>query len=77
MPLGTSIHLIELKPGLGAKLVKSAGTFAILLQKDLSSNFARIKMPSNEERLIPLNCKATVGSVSNNFFFLKKLKKSW
>jgi len=76
IPLGSSIHLIELKPGLGGKLVKSAGTFAVLLQKDLSSNLGRVKMPSNEERLISLNCKATIGSVSNNFFFLKKLKKA-
>lgn len=76
IPLGSSIHMVELKPGLGGKMVKSAGTSAVLLQKDKVSNYARIKMPSGEQRLVSLNSKATLGSVSNKNFFLKKLKKA-
>ena len=76
VPLGSSIHMVELKPGLGAKIVKSAGTSAVLLQKDFSSNYGRIKMPSGEQRLISLSSKATLGAVFNKNFFLKKLKKA-
>lgn len=68
--------MIELKRGLGSKLVKSAGSFAILLRKDIISNFGCIRLPSGEERLISLNSMATLGFVSNNFFSLKKLKKA-
>jgi large subunit ribosomal protein L2 len=76
IPLGSSIHMIELKRGLGSKLVKSAGSFATLLRKDIISNFGCIRLPSGEERFISLRSMATLGSVSNNFFFLKKLKKA-
>jgi len=76
IPLGSLIHMIELKPGLGAKLVKAAGTSAVLLQKDKVLNYARIKLPSGEERFLSLFNKATIGSVSNKNFFLKNLKKA-
>lgn len=63
IPFGTLIHNIELNPGQGGKLVRSAGSHAQLLSRD--GKYAVIKMPSGESRLILQSCKATVGSVSN------------
>jgi large subunit ribosomal protein L2 len=63
MPLGTIIHNIELTPGKGAQMVRSAGTYAQLLAKD--GKFVTLKMPSGEMRLVLAVCLATVGSVSN------------
>src|SRR5262249_14416569 len=63
MPLGTVIHNIELKPGKGAQLVRSAGTAAQLMSKD--NGYAQVRLPSGEVRMVHLNCKATVGQVSN------------
>ncbi len=64
MPLGTMIHNIEMQPGQGGKLVRSAGTSAQLSNKE--EKFAVIKMPSGELRKILINCYATVGVVSNS-----------
>ncbi len=64
IPSGTIIHSIELKPGAGAKLVRSAGTAATLVGR--IEQYAQIRMPSGELRLIPENCFATVGTVSNS-----------
>ncbi|NGX57070.1 MAG: 50S ribosomal protein L2 [Candidatus Anoxychlamydiales bacterium] len=64
MPLGSVIHNIELYPGRGATLVRSAGLSAQLLAK--SANHVTIKMPSGEVRLIKEECKATLGSISNS-----------
>ncbi|NWF52220.1 MAG: 50S ribosomal protein L2 [Nitrospirae bacterium] len=63
IPMGTFIHNIELRPGEGAKLVRSAGTSAQLIAKE--DNYAQIKLSSGEVRLIPLGCMATIGQVSN------------
>ncbi|MEX0814000.1 MAG: 50S ribosomal protein L2 [Chitinophagales bacterium] len=63
MPLGTVIHNIELQPGKGAAIARSAGSNAQLDAKD--GKYAIIKMPSGETRMVLLTCKATVGSVSN------------
>lgn len=63
IPLGTVIHNLELKPGKGGVLVRSAGSYAQLLGRE--GKYASVKMPSSETRLILLNCLATVGSVSN------------
>ncbi|MFI5220971.1 MAG: 50S ribosomal protein L2 [Bacteroidia bacterium] len=63
IPLGTVIHNIELQPGQGAKLVRSAGGFAQLLNRD--GRYAIIKLASGETRMIIANCSATIGSVSN------------
>lgn len=63
MPLGTTVHNIELRPGQGAKLARSAGSSAQLAAKD--GNYAILKMPSGETRMILATCMATVGSVSN------------
>lgn len=63
IPLGTVVHNIELQPGRGAKLVRSAGSFAQLLNRD--GRYAVIKLASGETRMILTACKATVGQVSN------------
>ncbi len=63
IPLGTFIHNIELLPGRGAKLARSAGTSAQLMAKE--GAYSHVKMPSGEIRLIPTNCYAVVGQVGN------------
>ena len=64
IPLGTIISCIELRPGQGAVMARSAGTFAQLMAKD--GKFVTVKMPSGETRLILSGCMATVGAVSNS-----------
>mgnify|MGYP001024876388 FL=1 len=64
MPLGTMIHAIELKIGKGAQLVRSAGTAAQLMAKD--GDYAQVRLPSGEVRMVHLNCRASVGQVSNS-----------
>ena len=63
IPVGTVIHNIELYPGKGGQLVRSAGSEASLMAKE--GKYAQIRMPSGEFRLILLNCKATIGQVGN------------
>jgi len=64
IPLGTIIHNIELVPGRGAAMVRSAGSFAQLTSRD--GKYAIIKLPSGESRMVLVTCKATIGSVSNS-----------
>ena len=63
IPVGTMIHCIELKPGKGAQLVRSAGNAAQLMAKE--GKWAQVRLPSGEVRLIPLGAKATIGQVGN------------
>ncbi|NLN83295.1 MAG: 50S ribosomal protein L2 [Firmicutes bacterium] len=63
IPVGTIIHNIELKPGKGAQLVRSAGVSAQLMARE--SAYVHVRLPSNEVRLIHGNCRATVGQVGN------------
>ena len=63
IPLGTLIHCIELLPGKGAQLVRSAGTAAQLMAKE--GAWAQVRLPSGEVRMIPMGCKATIGQVGN------------
>lgn len=63
IPVGTLVHNIELRPGQGAKMVRSAGAYAQLMSRD--DKYAIIKMPSGEMRMILQACRATVGIVSN------------
>ncbi|WP_207513203.1 50S ribosomal protein L2 [Longitalea luteola] len=74
MPLGTNIHNIELQPGQGGKLVRSAGTSAQLTNKE--EKYAVLKMPSGELRKILINCYATVGVVSNGDHNLEMMGKA-
>jgi len=64
IPLGTTIHNIELTPGRGAKIARSAGSFAVLSSRE--GRYAIIKMPSSETRKVLVACKATIGAVSNS-----------
>ena len=63
IPVGLEIHNVEMVPGRGAQLVRSAGQVALLRSKD--GDYAQIKLPSGEVRLINLACKATIGKVGN------------
>ena len=63
MPVGVTLHAIEMKPGRGAQLVRAAGAAAQLMAKE--NGFAQLRMPSGEYRLIPDGCRATVGTVGN------------
>jgi len=64
IPLGTMVHNIELQPGRGGQMVRSAGTSAQLLAKD-HPQFVTLRLPSGEERYVPQECLATVGQVGN------------
>jgi large subunit ribosomal protein L2 len=63
IPLGTIIHNIELRPGQGAAMARSAGTYAQLSARD--GKYAVLRMPSGEVRMVLITCKATIGAVSN------------
>ena len=64
IPVGTVIHCIELKPGKGAQMVRSAGNGAQLMAKE--GKYAHVRLPSGEMRLVSVNCKATIGQVGNS-----------
>ena len=74
IPIGTVVHNIELRPGQGAKMARSAGTFAQLVARE--EKYAIIKMPSGEVRKILSACKATIGSVGNSDHALEKSGKA-
>ncbi|MBQ6939369.1 MAG: 50S ribosomal protein L2 [Muribaculaceae bacterium] len=74
IPVGTVIHNIELRPGQGAFMVRSAGTFAQLTSKE--GNYAIIKLPSGETRKVLATCKATIGSVGNSDHALEQSGKA-
>lgn len=74
MPLGTNVHNIEMQPGQGGKLARSAGSSAQLTNKE--DKYAVLKMPSGELRKILINCFATVGVVSNSDHSLQSMGKA-
>ena len=74
MPLGTNVHNIEMQPGQGGKLVRSAGSTAQLTNKE--TKYAVLKMPSGELRKVLINCYATVGVVSNSDHSLQSMGKA-
>lgn len=74
IPLGTIIHNLELKPGQGGVLVRSAGSYAQLLARE--GKYATVKMPSGEMRMVLSACLATVGSVSNADHMNEKIGKA-
>jgi large subunit ribosomal protein L2 len=69
IPLGTNIHNIELHPGKGGAIARSAGTYATLLSRE--GKYAILKMPSGETRKVLVTCRATIGMVSNPDHFLE------
>jgi large subunit ribosomal protein L2 len=74
MPLGTNVHNIEMQPGQGGKLARSAGSSAQLTNKE--EKYAVLKMPSGELRKVLINCTATVGVVSNSDHSLQSMGKA-
>lgn len=74
VPLGTQVHNIELKRGRGGQLVRAAGTSAQLMAKE--GDYAHVRLPSGEVRLIHLDCMATLGQVGNAEHALIKLGKA-
>ena len=74
IPVGTLIHNIELRPGQGAKIARSAGNFAQLTSRE--GNYAIVKLPSGETRKILAACKATVGVVGNSDHALEQSGKA-
>jgi large subunit ribosomal protein L2 len=74
MPLGTNVHNIEMQPGQGGKISRSAGSSAQLTNKE--TNYAILKMPSGELRKVLINCYATVGVVSNSDHNLESMGKA-
>jgi len=74
IPLGTTLHCIELKPGKGAQLARSAGAAVQLIARE--SGFATLRLRSGELRKVPVECRATVGEVGNAEHGLRKLGKA-
>ena len=74
IPVGTLIHCIELKPGKGAQMVRSAGNSAQLMAKE--GKYAHVRLPSGEMRLVSVNCTATIGQVGNTEHENVKLGKA-
>ena len=74
IPVGTNIHNIELYPGRGGQLVRSAGNSAQLMAKE--GKYATLRLPSGEMRMVPINCRASIGSVGNGDHNLIKVGKA-
>lgn len=74
IPVGTEVHNIELKVGHGGQLVRSAGMSAQLMAKE--NGFATLRLPSGEMRMVPINCRATIGKVGNGDHSLIKIGKA-
>ncbi|MDR2183882.1 MAG: 50S ribosomal protein L2 [Clostridiales bacterium] len=74
IPLGSEIHNIEMKPGKGAQMVRSAGNSAQLMARE--GKMATVRLPSGETRMVPVNCRATLGSVGNSDHELVKIGKA-
>lgn len=74
IPLGSQIHNIELNPGHGGQIVRSAGTYAQLMAKE--GKYAQVKLPSGEVRMVSLECKATIGQIGNSAYMGISLGKA-
>lgn len=74
IPIGANVHCIELLPGKGAQMVRSAGNGAQLMAKE--GKYATLRLPSGEMRLVPIDCRATIGIVGNGDHELIKIGKA-
>ncbi|MBN3003824.1 large subunit ribosomal protein L2 [Chromobacterium alkanivorans] len=74
IPVGTTIHCVEMQPGKGAQMVRSAGASAMLLARE--GAYAQLRLRSGEIRLVHVDCRATVGEVGNEEHSLRKLGKA-
>jgi large subunit ribosomal protein L2 len=79
IPTGTLVHNVELKPGKGGQMARAAGSYAQLMAKE--GQQAHLKLPSGEVRMVPVNCRATIGQLSNveqeNVSLGKAGRKRW
>ena len=74
IPIGTEVHNVELYPGAGAQMVRSAGVAAQLMAKE--GKYATLRLPSGERRMVPINCRATIGVVGNGEHSLVNIGKA-
>lgn len=74
IPVGTTVHNIEMKAGKGGQLARSAGSYAQLMAKE--GNYAQLRLPSGEFRLVRIECRATIGEVGNSDHELIKIGKA-
>lgn len=74
IPAGTTVHAVEMRPGGGAKIARSAGSSVQLMSKE--GGMALLRLPSSEMRMVPLDCRATIGQVGNTEAELVKLGKA-
>ena len=74
IPFGTEVHNVELYPGAGAQMVRSAGVAAQLMAKE--GKYATLRLPSGEMRMVPINCRATIGVVGNGEHSLVNIGKA-
>ena len=74
IPIGAAVHNIEMKPGKGGQMVRSAGTVAQLMAKE--GKYATLRLPSGEMRMVPIDCRATIGTVGNGDHELVKIGKA-
>ncbi len=74
IPVGTLVHNIELQPGKGGQMVRSAGNSAQLMAKE--GKYATLRLPSGEMRMVPLNCRASIGVIGNGDHNLVKIGKA-
>jgi len=74
IPVGTTIHCVELRPGKGAQLARSAGAAVQLIARE--GGHATLRLRSGEVRKVPLDCRATIGDVGNNEHALRSLGKA-
>lgn len=74
IPVGTMVHNVELKPGKGGQMVRSAGSGAQLMAKE--GKYATLRLPSGEMRMVPLECRATIGVLGNGDHNLVKIGKA-
>jgi large subunit ribosomal protein L2 len=79
IPTGTQVHNVELKPGKGGQMARAAGSYAQLMAKE--GKMAHLKLPSGEVRMVPVDCRATIGQLSNveqeNVSLGKAGRKRW
>jgi len=74
IPVGTTVHCVEMKPGKGAQIARSAGASVQLVARE--GGFARLRLRSGEMRMVPVECRATIGEVGNSEHGLRKLGKA-
>ena len=74
IPTGLDVHCVEIIPGRGAQMCRSAGMYAKLMNKE--GDYATLMLPSGEQRMVPINCRATIGQVGNPDHILRRLGKA-